>query len=221
MACPSPSRGIYLTYLIQALTLLSAAYSLAIGEYFLGFSASIAFLLTMTPTLVTRNTRLCLPWEVNLLIVLSLYLHVMGHVGDYYILLAPYYDKLTHFVSSVTIAILAFFVAILVEQHGDIRLTNPAVLTFIVTLTLAAGATWEIGEFTADQVFGTNLQQGNTDTMVDLIIDLAGAMIVAAFAAVALARTDRSQFIRLFADPSSNPDQDHLGDDSGSPGGER
>ncbi|MEG3056144.1 MAG: hypothetical protein RQM90_08730 [Methanoculleus sp.] len=94
MACPSPSRGIYITYLIQALTLLSAAYSLTIGEHFLGFSAGIAFLLTMAPTLVTRNTRLCLPWEVNLLIILSLYLHVMGHVGDYYVLFAPYYDKL-------------------------------------------------------------------------------------------------------------------------------
>ncbi len=218
MACPSPSRGIYLTYLIQALILLSAAYSLAAGEYFLGFSAGIAFLLTMTPALVTRNTRLCLPWEVNLLIILSLYLHVMGHVGDYYVLFAPYYDKLTHFVSSITIALLAFFVAILAEHHGDIRLTDPAILTFIMTLTLAAGATWEICEFTVDQAFGTSLQQGNTDTMIDLIVDLAGAVIVTAFAAVALTRAERGQFIRLFADPSPGSDQGDLEGDLSDPG---
>ena len=32
MACPDPSRGIYLTYLIQGLILLSVAYSLTAGE---------------------------------------------------------------------------------------------------------------------------------------------------------------------------------------------
>lgn len=209
MACPSPSRGLYLTYLIQVLILLSAAYSLVVGEYFLGFSAGIAFLLTMAPALVTKNTSLCLPWEINLLIILSLYLHVIGHVGDYYVLFAPYYDKLTHFLSSTTIALLAFFVAILAEHYGDIRLTDPAVLTFIMTLTLAAGATWEICEFIVDQVFGTNLQLGNTDTMADLIVDLAGAATVTIFAAIILARGEKNKLIRFFTDPSSDQDQDN------------
>ena len=48
MACPDPSRGIYLTYLIQG-SLLSAAYSLGDRRAFPGFSASIASL-TMVPS---------------------------------------------------------------------------------------------------------------------------------------------------------------------------
>lgn len=203
MACPDPSRGVYLTYLIQALILLSVAYSLTAGEYFLGFSAGIAFLLTLVPSLMTRNMRLCLPWEVNLFIAVSLYLHVMGHVGNYYVLFAPYYDKLTHLVSSITVAMLAFFAAILADYQGDVRLTRPAIIVFILIFTLAAGAAWEIYEFVFDQVFGTDLQHGNTDTMVDLIVDLIGAAIVAVFTAIALSREEKHRFIRLFVDPTS------------------
>ncbi len=203
MACPDPSRGIYLTYFIQGLILLSVASSIMTGEYFLGFSAGVAFLLTMAPSLMTRNLRLCLPWEVNLLVAVSFYLHVMGHVGGYYISLAPYYDKLTHLVSSATIALIAFFLAVLADYRGDVRLTMPAIVVFILVSTLAAGAVWEIYEFVADQVFGTNLQHGNIDTMSDLIMDIVGAVIVAGLAAIALGRAEGQRFIRFFADPSS------------------
>ncbi|MCK9307225.1 MAG: hypothetical protein M0P17_06810, partial [Methanoculleus sp.] len=80
----------------------------------------------------------------------------------------------------------------------------------ILVSTLAAGAVWEIYEFVADQVFGTNLQHGNIDTMSDLIVDLAGAMIGAVLAALALARAERHRFIRLFADPTHHPEPGDL-----------
>ncbi len=57
--------------------------------------------------------------------------------------------------------------------------------------------------------------------MVDLIVDLIGAVIVAIFAAIALAREERVQFIRLFADPSSNPGRGDVGGDPADPAEER
>jgi len=210
MACSDPPRGIYLTYFIQGLILLAAASSVTAGEYFLGFSAGLAFLLTMAPALMTRNMRLCLPWEVNLFVAVSLYIHVMGHVGGYYISLAPYYDKLAHLISSATVALIAFFIAVLAEHRGEIRLTVPIAIIFIVSTTLAAGTLWEIYEFVADEAFGTELQHGNTDTMVDLIMDLAGAAIVAGFVAIALSREEGQRFFRFFADPSSSAAPDDL-----------
>ena len=96
-------------------------------------------------------------------------------------------------------------------------MTRTAIIAFILTFTLAAGVVWEIYEFTCDQVFGTDLQHGNIDTMVDLIVDLIGALIVAGATAIALAREGRVRFIGLFADPSSSPDQDDSGDDPADP----
>lgn len=210
MACPNPPRGIYLTYIIQGLILLAAVSSILAGEYFLGISAGTAFFLTMTPSLMTRNLRLCLPWEINLLVAVSFYLHVMGHVGEYYVTLAPYYDKLTHLVSSVTVALIAFFLALLADHQGEIRLTGPAIAVFILTSTLAAGAVWEIYEFAVDQVFGTSLQLGNTDTMSDLIVDLVGGAIVAAFAAIVLARGEEHRFVRFFTEPPSSAEPSEI-----------
>ena len=213
MACSNPLRGIYLTYTIQGLILLAAALSILAGEYFLGLSATFAFLLTMTPSFMTRNLRLCLPWEITFLVAVSFYIHVMGHIGEYYVTLAPYYDKLAHLVASVTVGLIAFFLALLAEHQGDVRLTGPATALFILISTLAAGAVWEIYEFVVDQVFGTNLQLGNTDTMWDLVVDLVGGVIVAAFAAIVLARGEEHRFIRSFAEPSSGAEPpDIVGD---------
>ena len=196
MTCLDSSRGVYLTYFIQGLILLAAAASIMGGEYLSGLSAAFAFFLTLAPSFATRNMRFCLPWGVNLLIAVSLYLHVMGYTGGYYAALA-YYDKLAHLVSSATVALIVFSLMVLAGHRGDVRLTTPAVVASILIATLAAGALWEIYEFAVDQIFGTSLQLGNTDTMWDLIMDLIGAAIVAGFAAFALAREDR--FTRIFA----------------------
>ncbi len=195
MACPDPSRGVYLTYFVQGLILLAAASSITAGRYFLALLAGITFLIALMPAAMLKNTPLCLPWEVNFLVAVTLYLHIMGHVGDYYVTLAPYYDKLTHFIASVTVALLSISLAALAEHRGLVRLTRPALAVFVLTAALSAGVVWEIYEFAADQVLGTDLQYGNADTMVDLIVDLIGATIVAAVVAFAPASTQRLQFI--------------------------
>jgi hypothetical protein len=210
--CRDSSRGIYIAYLIQGLILLSAVYSLSIGQYLTAVSSGIAFSLTLVPSLMMRSLRFCLPWGVNLCIAVSLYLHVMGHVADYYIIFAPYYDKLTHFVSSITVAILGFFLAILADRLWDLRLNRQAIVFFVVILTLAMGAVWEIYEFVFDQVFGMNLQHGNTDTMLDLIIDLVGAMIVALFADITLRTVPKEEIISLFPESAHTAVKTDLGE---------
>ena len=213
MACPDPPRGIYLAYLLQGLILLAAASCILAGEYFLGLAATSAFLLATAPALMARNLRFCLPWEINVLIATSFYIHVMGHVGEYYVTFAPYYDKLAHLVASVTVGLIALFLALLAERRGEIRLTGPAIVLFILTSTLAAGAIWEIYEFVVDQAFGTGLQFGNTDTMLDLIFDLIGGAIVAVFAAIVLARGEEDRFDRFFAEPSSGAEPSEIAGD--------
>ena len=55
---------------------------------------------------------------------------------------------------------------------------GPAALAAVsVLVALAIGAAWEIGEFASDTWLGTATQAGNTDTMLDLVWDGAGACI--------------------------------------------
>lgn len=193
--------GILLAYAVQGLILLNVGYSVAIGDYFLAIVGFFGFLVTTVPYIVSRRTDICMPWEVNLLIAISLYLHVAGHISAYYDLFSPYYDKIAHFVSSITISVLGFAMVLIVDRYSGLRLTRPMIIFFIVIFTMALGAFWEIYEFTFDTIFGTELQHGLEDTMYDLIFDLVGALIIAGVGNFYLRRVEKEEMVRMFLNP--------------------
>ena len=75
--------------------------------------------------------------------------------------------------------------------------------------TMAFGAFWEIFEFTMDTFFGTDLQHGNIDTMVDLLFDLLAAIIVAAIGNFYLRRLSKCDLMHLLAGNPSFPEKYH------------
>ena len=174
--------GIFLAYFMQALIILNVAYSVYIGDWFLAIPGLFAFFLTIVPHIVERRVHITLPWEINFLIALSLYLHVAGHISGFYDTFSPLYDKIAHFISAITIAILGFVLVFLLEQFSEQRCTRFMIVYFIVMFTMGLGAIWEIYEFVLDMLFGLQLQHGLEDTMWDLIFDLAGALIIASMA---------------------------------------
>jgi len=72
---------------------------------------------------------------------------------------------------------------------GVLRPAGAYLLAFALACTTALA--WEIGEFTIDQIAGTALQEGNFDTMSDLILGTVGAAAYLAFHAV-IATLDRN-----------------------------
>ena len=139
-----------------------------------------------------------LPWELNFLIVLSLYLSISGNVRGWYHLFYPFYDKIAHLVSSITIAVLGFVAAVIIDRYTEIKLNRPTIVFFVIIFTMALGAFWEITEFLSDNLFGTQLQVGLGDTMYDLIFDLAGGIIIGVLGDVYLKRMPKERFVRDF-----------------------
>ena len=78
-------------------------------------------------------------------------------------------------------------IAIARPKLGALRAAGAYLLAFALACTTALG--WEIGEFAVDQIAGTTLQQGNYDTMSDLILGVVGA---AAYLAAQAIRNGRS-----------------------------
>lgn len=92
-----------------------------------------------------------------------------------------WYDLLLHFLGGMWVAIAAknFFV----RPIGQIRRIGPI---FIIALVALVGVTWEIYEFAIDELFFEEralwrAQDGNTDTMTDLMMDLLGGVVVAGY----------------------------------------
>jgi hypothetical protein len=190
--------GVYLAYLMQMLIVVYAVYSIYIGDYVWAIWGLFACILTLTPLMLKRRFHVTLPWELNFLIILSLYLHVSGNVRGWYHLFYPFYDKIAHLVSSITIAVLGFVAAVIMDQYTAIKMNRPLIVFFVIIFTMALGSFWEITEFLSDNLFGTQLQPGLGDTMYDLIFDLVGGTIIGVLGDIYLKRTPKERFVRDF-----------------------
>jgi uncharacterized membrane protein YjdF len=190
--------GIYFAYLMQMLIVVYAVYSLYIKDYIWAIWGLFALILTLTPLMLKRRFHVTLPWELNFLIVLSLYLSVGGNVRGWYYLFYPFYDKVAHLVSSITVAVLGFVAAVIMDRYTEIKLNRPMIVFFVIIFTMSLGAFWEITEFLSDNLFGTQLQVGLGDTMYDLIFDLAGGIIIGVLGDVYLKRTPKERFFSDF-----------------------
>ena len=192
--------GIYLAYLMQMLIVVYAVYSVYTRDYFWAIWGFFALILTLTPLMLKRRFHVTLPWELNFLIVLSLYLSVSGNVQGWYYHFYPFYDKVAHLVSSITIAVLGFVAAVIMDRYTEIKMNRPLIVIFVIIFTMAIGSFWEITEFVSDNLFGTQLQVGLRDTMYDLIFDLAGGTIIGVLGDVYLKRMPKERFFSDFLD---------------------
>ncbi|MDD1708725.1 MAG: hypothetical protein LUQ33_06110 [Methanoregulaceae archaeon] len=179
------TRGVYFAWAMQGFILLEGIYGLFVRDPSIIFTAFIGFFLTCIPYFIGRRIQVTLPWEVNLLIAFAVFLHVVGYSQHLYLLLYPYYDKFAHFVSSITVAVLAFVSILLINRFSCTKLHRWQIFFYIVIFTMAIGAFWEIYEYLMDTFLGSYLtkllQHGLDDTMIDLIIDLFGGILVGLF----------------------------------------
>ena len=179
------NRGVYIALAMQGLILLEGIYGLFIRNPSIIFTSFIGLFMTCIPYLIGRRIQVTLPWEVNFLIAFAIFLHVAGYSQHLYILLYPYYDKFAHFVSSITVAVLAFVSIILINRFSCTKLRRWQIFFYIVIFTMAIGAFWEIYEYLMDTFLGAyltkSLQHGLDDTMIDLILDLLGGVVIGFF----------------------------------------
>jgi hypothetical protein len=196
----------YLTYIMQALIILTAIYSFHIGYYAGTFFGLVAVGLSLIPTIVHRKMHIVVPWEVTFLIALTLFLHIAGYSYYWYMNLYPYYDKVAHLIASMTVALLGFLAVLIIMRISDgLQFKRWHIFFFIVIFTLAFGAIWEIWEFTLDSLAGaylTNpLQQTLNDTMLDLIADLGGGIIIAFLGTLYLKRKSANNWADILLEP--------------------
>lgn len=137
-------------------------------------------------TLVARAVNL--PRLYDLTFTTAMVLQGWGEATNRYDELA-WFDELTHFVlPMLTAPVLYIALARLdvVPDPKDDTSGKHYVGVFVTTLALglAFGAAWEIAEWSSDNLLGSSLQEGNDDTVGDLIADGLGALAGAALLTV-------------------------------------
>ncbi len=159
-------------------------------------AALVSLVISEVPSLLRRDLKIVLPVELNLWIVLALFLHVIGGVSGFYDNL-PGWDHITHAMSSSLIAALGFVFVVALDRYVEsIYLPRGFLALFIVMFTMAMGVSWEIMEYVVDGATGSNMQYSLSDTMVDLLFDSFAGFIVAAYGEHYMRRTSRDHFVQ-------------------------
>ena len=190
---------------IWALLLLAGFIALGLARWSLAFVSFATLTLSLLPPLLAARWSLTLPLPYLIATTLFFFASIfLGEAFDFYERLW-WWDLALHGFSAVGFGLTGFlFVFMLFD--GDRFAAPPSAIAFITfCVAMTVGAIWEIFEFVMDAFFGLNMQKsGLDDTMIDLMLDAAGALIASLTGYIYLVRDSAgvlgiglSQFIRL------------------------
>lgn len=97
-----------------------------------------------------------------------------------------FYDKFVHFISGVILAEIGFLIMMKIFKNLKLPDLKMLALIFGILFSFAGAGAWEIYEFTADQLFGTDMQGNNLNTMGDIVSGFLGGIVYFAFKLVRL-----------------------------------
>ena len=153
-----------------------------------------ALAVTFLPGVLKRDYRLSLSPVLTLWITVAVFLHVLGMLGLYEEFW--WWDHLTHMLSATLVAGVGYATARAFDEYSDAVYFPPRFMfVYVFLFTLAAGVVWEVLEFAARmgaRLVGVQpvlIQYGLSDTIIDLIFDAVGGVLVAVFGTSLLAGT--------------------------------
>lgn len=151
----------------------------AIG-YVIAGEAGGAIVLGASALVALAGRLINLPRLHDLAFLLALSLQGWGEAAGLYDRLA-WFDDVVHLVLPFLVAPVLYIALARLDVVPDPRdetharhYAGIAIVTFAAGG--AAGAIWEVLEWTSDGLFSTSLQEGNSDTVTDLLLDLCGSL---------------------------------------------
>ncbi|WP_439027890.1 hypothetical protein [Haloarchaeobius sp. DT45] len=149
-------------------------------------NALFAIGVTLLPAVLERDFRIELDPRFTVYLGVAVFLHAVGMFQFYDEVW--WWDHLTHTLSASIVAVVAYATVWAIDAHSDrLYLPEPFVMVFVLAFTLAMGVFWEVMEFIARELaIALDLDPvlilyGLDDTMLDLVFDLAGALVVTLF----------------------------------------
>lgn len=178
-------------------------YELSVGVV---VNAGLGILITNLPAILERDYDIPMDAGLTLWITAAVFLHAFGTVGlphtEAFYGNVGWWDHLTHVVSSSIVAAAGYATARAFDEHHD-DLSFPPLFMFalLLCITLAFGVLWELIEFAVGWIATLAGSPGSTlviygvqDTMLDLVYDAVGGLLVATWGTVYL--TDVADAVR-------------------------
>ena len=191
----------YLTAILRLTIVAGIMLEIGKGLWLNVALATLILLSTFLPALFARRINVHIPPEFEVLTIAFIFASLfLGEARDYYSRFW-WWDIALHTTSGGLLGVLGLLLVYVLNETPriDLHMRPAFVALFAFCFALAVGAAWEIFEFSMDQFFGMNMQKpmlgdpsGLTDTMVDLMVDALGALLVAVAGYFYMARGNES-----------------------------
>lgn len=170
-----------LAFFLRGLFILSIAISFFNENYNLIPLSAASLALTFLPSILERSIRVSLPASFQVVLLIFIFAaQFLGEIFNYYERFW-WWDLLLHGWSGVLLGTIGFLLVYILNTASgvDIVMSPFFVAFFALCFAVTCGVVWEVFEYLMDVIFDTNMQKsGLHDTMGDLVIDTAGALIV-------------------------------------------
>lgn len=171
-----------------------------IGIFFIGIdrmnigiivNAAVGLGVTRLPSILRRDYNIPMSPGLTLWIIAAVFLHALGTLGlpgtdTSFYQSVWWWDHLTHGLSASVVAAAGYATIRAIDIHSEkIYLPSEFMFVFILMFVISFGVFWEVIEFVIGEiarVLGSQAvltQYGIGDTMLDLVFDTIGAIIVA------------------------------------------
>lgn len=165
-------------YSLLLIYILYLLYDLVKGDSGRYVWTIFAIALVLLPFAFEKYSGMYFPWEIKIIVVLSLLLHTMGEFHRWYYTLT-HYDKISHIVSSIGIAYLIFIFLIFIELYYGLKWKSNQAVFFIFIITISFALYWEWWELFSDHYYGSKFFWDMQDGIGDAIANSAGAVVAA------------------------------------------
>lgn len=171
---------------MQAAVLAVLAIGVATRNPSVVVNAGLGLLVTLVPGVLERDYSVTLGPMPALWVTAAVLLHSVGMLGLYDAVV--WWDHLTHTLSAAVVAGAAYAVVHAVDEHEPRVALPPAFMgVFLLVTTVGLGVVWETMEFAVRELaiaVGMDpvlVVYGVDDTIVDLVYDGLGGLLVAWF----------------------------------------
>lgn len=198
-----------LTLVLQVILAVGVVAAVWEQQWLAAVITSGIILVTLVPLFLSRRFSVFIPPEFVLLAITFVFASVfLGEVHGYYVRFW-WWDLVLHTGSGFLLGIIGFLLVYILNETEDIDVSmQPGFIAFFAFLfAVGIGVFWEIFEFSMDSYFGMNMQKemlgdpsGLTDTMWDLIVDAAGALIIAVLGYGYIKTANNESFLERWID---------------------
>ncbi len=155
-------KALFFVYLLLRLSVvLILIAQLMNGEWENAFYCVLALVLMLVPSFIETNWHIDIPDALEIVVLFFIYAaEILGELRAYYVNV-PFWDTMLHTITGFLAAAVGFSLCDIFNRNENIKFSlSPFFLAFVAfCFSMTVAVCWEFFEFSADQLFGTDMQK--------------------------------------------------------------